>query len=226
MSFGQERQYNIIRNFAAKIETTESKLVLLEEQLDKNNTALNDMQESRIEVRNQIKVLIDTYEILRKNSKIIKKQIKDLETRKKNLATEIKTVKVKLDKFVEKILKRDSILSAQFAKINRRNSRYRQILKQMRKYSKEIQDLVPEDYNKLREEITSRFETLLTDMQYTKRHLYTKSKRLEKIDKNLNNIRNILSKYAKVNKKMPEIINEVRKEEKVRQDNFLKTVTN
>ena len=123
-------------------------------------------------------------------------------------------------------MERDIKLAKQFSKLNRRNDYYRQIIKKMRKYSQDIKDLVPEDYNELKEAITSRFETLLTDLQYVKRGLYTKSKRIETINNNLNRIRDILSQYAKVNKKMPNIINEVRKEQKIKKDSFLKKVTN
>ena len=86
----EERQYNIIRNFTSKLEKMGDKLSSLKEQMIDNEKYLFKMQDKRIEVREQIKVLIDTYDILRSNLKIIKKQIKDLEHRKKDLETDIK----------------------------------------------------------------------------------------------------------------------------------------
>ena len=226
MTFGKERQYNIIRNFTAKIEKINGKVDTLEEQLSNNGKAINEIQQKGNEVRVEIKKSIEIYDMLRANLIVIKKQIKDLEKRKTDLITQLNTIKVKMNEFVAKLLKRDLPISSQFSKLNRRNIRYGIIMKKMRKYEREIKELVPEDYEELREEITSRFETVLTELQTTKRNLYTKGKRMEKINDNLNSIRNILTKYAKVNKDMPKVINDVRKEEKVRKDAFFKEITN
>lgn len=226
MTFGKERQYNIIRNFTAKIEKINGKVDTLEEQLSNNGKAINEIQQKGNEVRVEIKKSIEIYDMLRANLIVIKKQIKDLEKRKTDLITQLNTIKVKMNEFVAKLLKRDIPISSQFSKLNRRNIRYGIIMKKMRKYEREIKELVPEDYEELREEITSRFETVLTELQTTKRNLYTKGKRMEKINDNLNSIRNILTKYAKVNKDMPKVINDVRKEEKVRKDTFFKEITN
>lgn len=226
MTFGKERQYNIIRNFTAKIEKINGKVATLEEQLSNNGKAINEIQQKGNEVRVEIKRSIEIYDMLRANLIVIKKQIKDLEKRKTDLITQLNTIKVKMNEFVAKLLKRDLPISSQFSKLNRRNIRYGIIMKKMRKYEREIKELVPEDYEELREEITSRFETVLTELQTTKRNLYTKGKRMEKINDNLNSIRNILTKYAKVNKDMPKVINDVRKEEKVRKDAFFKEITN
>lgn len=226
MTFGKERQYNIIRNFTAKIEKINGKVATLEEQLSNNGKAINEIQQKGNEVRVEIKKSIEIYDMLRANLIVIKKQIKDLEKRKTDLITQLNTIKVKMNEFVAKLLKRDIPISSQFSKLNRRNIRYGIIMKKMRKYEREIKELVPEDYEELREEITSRFETVLTELQTTKRNLYTKGKRMEKINDNLNSIRNILTKYAKVNKDMPKVINDVRKEEKVRKDAFFKEITN
>jgi chromosome segregation ATPase len=226
MTFGKERQYNIIRNFTAKIEKINGKVDTLEEQLSNNGKAINEIQQKGNEVRVEIKKSIEIYDMLRANLIVIKKQIKDLEKRKTDLITQLNTIKVKMNEFVAKLLKRDIPISSQFSKLNRRNIRYGIIMKKMRKYEREIKELVPEDYEELREEITSRFETVLTELQTTKRNLYTKGKRMEKINDNLNSIRNILTKYAKVNKDMPKVINDVRKEEKVRKDAFFKEITN
>lgn len=226
MTFGKERQYNIIRNFTAKIEKINGKVATLEEQLSNNGKAINEIQQKGNEVRVEIKKSIEIYDMLRANLIVIKKQIKDLEKRKTDLITQLNTIKVKMNEFVAKLLKRDLPISSQFSKLNRRNIRYGIIMKKMRKYEREIKELVPEDYEELREEITSRFETVLTELQTTKRNLYTKGKRMEKINDNLNSIRNILTKYAKVNKDMPKVINDVRKEEKVRKDAFFKEITN
>ena len=138
----------------------------------------------------------------------------------------LNTIKVKMNEFVAKLLKRDIPISSQFSKLNRRNIRYGIIMKKMRKYEREIKELVPEDYEELREEITSRFETVLTELQTTKRNLYTKGKRMERINDNLNSIRNILTKYAKVDKDMPKVIDNVRKKQKVKKDSFFKEITN
>lgn len=226
MTFGKERQYNIIRNFTAKIEKINGKVDTLEEQLSNNGKAINEIQQKGNEVRVEIKRSIEIYDMLRANLIVIKKQIKDLEKRKTDLITQLNTIKVKMNEFVAKLLKRDLPISSQFSKLNRRNIRYGIIMKKMRKYEREIKELVPEDYEELREEITSRFETVLTELQTTKRNLYTKGKRMEKINDNLNSIRNILTKYAKVNKDMPKVIDDVRKEEKVRKDTFFKEITN
>lgn len=226
MTFGKERQYNIIRNFTAKIEKINGKVATLEEQLSNNGKAINEIQQKGNEVRVEIKRSIEIYDMLRANLIVIKKQIKDLEKRKTDLITQLNTIKVKMNEFVAKLLKRDLPISSQFSKLNRRNIRYGIIMKKMRKYEREIKELVPEDYEELREEITSRFETVLTELQTTKRNLYTKGKRMEKINDNLNSIRNILTKYAKVNKDMPKVIDDVRKEEKVRKDTFFKEITN
>ena len=226
MTFGKERQYNIIRNFTAKIEKINGKVATLEEQLSNNGKAINEIQQKGNEVRVEIKKSIEIYDMLRANLIVIKKQIKDLEKRKTDLITQLNTIKVKMNEFVAKLLKRDLPISSQFSKLNRRNIRYGIIMKKMRKYEREIKELVPEDYEELREEITSRFETVLTELQTTKRNLYTKGKRMEKINDNLNSIRNILTKYAKVNKDMPKVIDDVRKEEKVRKDTFFKEITN
>ncbi len=226
MTFGKERQYNIIRNFTAKIEKINGKVDTLEEQLSNNGKAINEIQQKGNEVRVEIKKSIEIYDMLRANLIVIKKQIKDLEKRKTDLITQLNTIKVKMNEFVAKLLKRDLPISSQFSKLNRRNIRYGIIMKKMRKYEREIKELVPEDYEELREEITSRFETVLTELQTTKRNLYTKGKRMERINDNLNSIRNILTKYAKVNKDMPKVINDVRKEEKVRKDTFFKEITN
>lgn len=226
MTFGKERQYNIIRNFTAKIEKINGKVDTLEEQLSNNGKAINEIQQKGNEVRVEIKKSIEIYDMLRANLIVIKKQIKDLEKRKTDLITQLNTIKVKMNEFVAKLLKRDLPISSQFSKLNRRNIRYGIIMKKMRKYEREIKELVPEDYEELREEITSRFETVLTELQTTKRNLYTKGKRMEKINDNLNSIRNILTKYAKVNKDMPKVIDDVRKEEKVRKDAFFKEITN
>ncbi len=226
MTFGKERQYNIIRNFTAKIEKINGKVDTLEEQLSNNGKAINEIQQKGNEVRVEIKKSIEIYDMLRANLIVIKKQIKYLEKRKTDLITQLNTIKVKMNEFVAKLLKRDIPISSQFSKLNRRNIRYGIIMKKMRKYEREIKELVPEDYEELREEITSRFETVLTELQTTKRNLYTKGKRMEKINDNLNSIRNILTKYAKVNKDMPKVINDVRKEEKVRKDAFFKEITN
>lgn len=226
MTFGKERQYNIIRNFTAKIEKINGKVDTLEEQLSNNGKAINEIQQKGNEVRVEIKKSIEIYDMLRANLIVIKKQIKDLEKRKTDLITQLNTIKVKMNEFVAKLLKRDLPISSQFSKLNRRNIRYGIIMKKMRKYEREIKELVPEDYEELREEITSRFETVLTELQTTKRNLYTKGKRMEKINDNLNSIRNILTKYAKVNKDMPKVIDDVRKEEKVRKDTFFKEITN
>jgi len=226
MIFGKERQYNIIRNFTAKIEKINGKVVTLEEQLSNNDKAINEIQQKGNEIGIEIKKSIEIYDMLRANLIIIKKQIKDLEKRKTELVTQLNTIKVKMNEFVAKLLKRDIPISSQFSKLNRRNIRYGIIMKKMRKYEREIKELVPEDYEELREEITSRFETVLTELQITKRNLYTKGKRMERINDNLNSIRNILTKYAKVDKDMPKVIDNVRKKQKVKKDSFFKEITN
>jgi len=226
MTFGKERQYNIIRNFTAKIEKINGKVATLEEQLSNNDKAINEVQQKGNEIGIEIKKSIEIYDILKTNFIIIKKQIKDLEKRKTELVTQLNTIKVKMNEFVAKLLKRDIPISSQFSKLNRRNIRYGIIMKKMRKYEREIKELVPEDYEELREEITSRFETVLTELQTTKRNLYTKSKRMERINDNLNSIRNILTKYAKVDKDMPKVIDNVRKAQKVKKDSFFKEITN
>ena len=226
MIFGKERQYNIIRNFTAKIEKINGKVATLEEQLSNNDKAINEIQQKGNEIGIEIKKSIEIYDMLRANLIIIKKQIKDLEKRKTELVTQLNTIKVKMNEFVAKLLKRDIPISSQFSKLNRRNIRYGIIMKKMRKYEREIKELVPEDYEELREEITSRFETVLTELQTTKRNLYTKGKRMERINDNLNSIRNILTKYAKVDKDMPKVIDNVRKQQKVKKDSFFKEITN
>lgn len=226
MIFGKERQYNIIRNFTAKIEKINGKVATLEEQLSNNDKAINEIQQKGNEIGIEIKKSIEIYDMLRANLIIIKKQIKDLEKRKTELVTQLNTIKVKMNEFVAKLLKRDIPISSQFSKLNRRNIRYGIIMKKMRKYEREIKELVPEDYEELREEITSRFETVLTELQTTKRNLYTKGKRMERINDNLNSIRNILTKYAKVDKDMPKVIDNVRKKQKVKKDSFFKEITN
>ncbi len=226
MTFGKEKQYNIIRNFTAKIEKINGKVATLEEQLSNNDKAINEIQQKGNEIGIEIKKSIEIYDMLRSNLIIIKKQIKDLEKRKTELVTQLNTIKVKMNEFVAKLLKRDIPISSQFSKLNRRNIRYGIIMKKMRKYEREIKDLVPEDYDELRNEITSRFETVLTELQTTKKNLYTKGKRMERINDNLNSIRNILTKYAKVDKDMPKVIDNVRKKQKVKKDSFFKEITN
>jgi hypothetical protein len=49
---------------------------------------------------------------------------------------------------------------------------------------------------------------------------------MERINDNLNSIRNILTKYAKVDKDMPKVIDNVRKKQKVKKDSFFKEITN
>jgi len=219
-----ERQYNIIRNLTGKVNKMHDKLDDFKAQIGNNEEALKVVHNKHMEVVKQIKLLIVTYDKLKANSKIIKQQIKDLKHRKKDLEDDIKKIKTNVDLTLKKLMERDIQLAKQFSRLNRRNDGYRKIIKKMNKYEKEIKELVPEDLEQLKNAVTNRFEVLLTDVQYTKKSLYTKSKRLEKINNNLNNIREILSQYSKVNNEMPNMINDVRKEEKVRKDAFFKEI--
>ena len=123
-----------------------------------------------------------------------------------------------------KVIERDSKIKLQFDKINNRNDYYKKIIKLLRTYDRQISKLIPEDYNNLKEEIITKLEYMVENFQYIKKTLYTKSKRLEKIDENFNRIRDMLKKYSSINKDIPNMINEVRKEEGVNKDVFLKQI--
>ena len=95
----------------------------------------------------------------------------------------------------------------------------------LKEYDKQIKKLIPEDYDTLRNQVIVDFEKTIEDLQFIKKSVWNKTKRLVTVDDNLDRIRDLLKKYSTIDEKIPNIINEVRKKEGVKKDAFLKKIT-
>lgn len=216
-----EKQFSFLGDLGKKIETLDSSLDDIKSNVKENFDSLKTLPEITINIQSIILELITLYTQLKENSKILKKQIKELELKKISVNKKVKKVQKELKVLTTKVIERDGHIKLQFNKINNRNNYYKQIIKLLRSYDKQVNKLIPEDYEYLKTEIISRLEYMVENIQYIKKTLYTKSKRLEKIDNNFNNIRDLLKKYSSANKEIPNIIDDVRKDEGVRKDVFL-----
>jgi chromosome segregation ATPase len=219
-----KNQFSFINDLGKKIETLDSSLDNLKSNIKENYDSLKTLPEITINIQKTILELITLYTQLKENSRILKKQIKDLESKKSNINKKAKEIRKELKSLTTKIIERDGHIKLQFNKINNRNNYYKQIIKLLRSYDKQVNKLIPEDYEYLKTEIISKLEYMVENIQYIKKTLYTKSKRLERIDNNFNNIRDLLKKYSSANKEIPNIIDDIRKSEGVRKDVFLKDI--
>lgn len=220
-----KNQFSFLSDLDKNIDILDSSLDDLKTNVGENIDSLKTIPEITINIRSIILELITLYTQLKENSKVLKKQIKDLESKKVSVNKQVKDVQKELKTFTTKVIERDGHIKLQFNKINNRNNYYKQIIKLLRSYDKQVNKLIPEDYEYLKTEIISRLEYMVENIQYIKKTLYTKSKRLEKIDNNFNNIRELLKKYSSANKEIPNIIDDVRKNEGVRKDVFFKDIT-
>jgi chromosome segregation ATPase len=220
-----KNQFSFLGDLDKKIDTLDSSLNDLKSDIKDNYDSLKTLPEITIDIQSVILELITLYTQLKENSRILKKQIKELESKKTSVNKKVKEVQKELKSLTTKVMERDSHIKLQFNKINNRNNYYKQIIKLLRSYDKQVNKLIPEDYEYLKTEIISRLEYMVENIQYIKKTLYTKSKRLERIDSNFNRIRDLLKKYSSANKEMPNIIDDVRRNEGIRKDVFLKDIT-
>ena len=121
-------------------------------------------------------------------------------------------------------MERDNQIKSQMEKINKRNNYYKQIVLTLKEYDKKIKKLIPEDYDTLRNQVIVDFGKTLEDLQFIKKSIWGKTKRLVTVDDNLDRIRGLLKKYSTIDENVPNIINEVRKKEGVKKDAFLKKI--
>jgi len=219
-----ENQYVFLNDLGKKLDTVSSSLDELQGMVKENSSSMKELSSISMSIEDIILELVKLYKQLKENLKIIKTQIKDLESKKNDINKKIKKLRKELMTLTTKVLERDDEIKLQFNKINNRNNYYKKIIKLLRIYDSQIRRLIPEDYEYLKGEIISKLEYMVENFQYIKKALYTKSKRLERIDENFNRIRDMLKKYSSINKDIPNMINEVRKEEGIKKDVFFKQI--
>ena len=220
-----ENQYSFIKNLSDKIDTLDTSVSSLNTFVEESRSSLTLLEDQIKDIRISVEQLIILYNKLKTNSKIIKNQIKVLKEKKQEVETKVKTLQLPLKEAVKKLMKRDNQIKSQMGKINKRNNYYKQIILTLKEYDKQIKKLIPEDYDTLRNQVIVDFEKTIEDLQFIKKSVWNKTKRLVTVDDNLDRIRDLLKKYSTIDEKIPNIINEVRKKEGVKKDAFLKKIT-
>lgn len=219
-----ENQYSFIKNLSDKIDTLDASVSSLNTFVQESKSSLTLLENQIKDIRISVEQLIILYDKLKTNSKIIKNQIKVLNVKKKKVEAKVKILQLPLKETAKKLMERDNQIKSQMEKINKRNNYYKQIVLTLKEYDKKIKKLIPEDYDTLRNQVIVDFGKTLEDLQFIKKSIWSKTKRLVTVDDNLDRIRGLLKKYSTIDENVPNIINEVRKKEGVKKDAFLKKI--
>ena len=192
-------------NQTKKIDNLDKIVDKLLKNIDKINNSLLTNKEIGLQFSKEyeqsstlLRKVISIYDIMKDNKEEMLSQIKGLEIKKNDLINKSNHFKDLLKQANIKIKSQNEEIKNKLQKVYKKENYYNSVINILNKYDKIVKNILSEyDYKDLKKNIIVNLESHLNKIQNLEKSIYTKNKRLEKMNNKINNIKNILRKIPK-----------------------------